>query len=307
MKFGIMLPHYRPVASTEAIAKMAKRAEELEFDSVWVTDLIAVPNIAYDRFGPIFYEATTVLSYVAGITNTVRLGGSVFALPFRNAIHMAKIAASIDALSHGRLILGVGVAGAQSEMLEMGVRDDGRGMKRGERADEALRIFQEVWTNDNPSVNTENYLISDFQMLPKPVQKPGIPIWVGGNSRRALRRTVEFGEVWNPARPTIDEVAAMAPRLKRMAEAAGRDPGELGIAPRIPTKIVSDESLCTEVNPLLGTAQQVIDNVGRFRDAGVTSFVIDTFSIPELYGETADDIYNTMERFAAEVVPHFRD
>ena len=200
MKFGIMLPHYRPVASTEAIAKMAKRAEELGFDSVWVTDLIAVPNIAYDRFGPIFYEATTVLSYVAGITNTVRLGGSVFALPFRNAIHMAKIAASIDALSHGRLILGVGVAGAQSEMLEMGVRDDGRGMKRGERADEALRIFQEVWTSDNPSVNTENYLISDFQMLPKPVQKPGIPhlgrrqLTTGPEADRRVRGGLESGQ-----------------------------------------------------------------------------------------------------------------
>ena len=141
MKFGIMLPHYRPVASTEAIAKMAKRAEELGFDSVWVTDLIAVPNIAYDRFGPIFYECTTVLSYVAAITSKVRLGSSVIAVPFRNAILMAKIAASIDALSHGRFILGVGVAGAQSEMLQMGVRDDGRGAKRGQRADEALRIF----------------------------------------------------------------------------------------------------------------------------------------------------------------------
>ena len=306
MKFGIMLPHYRPVASTEAISKMAKRAEELKFDSVWVTDLIAVPNIAYDRFGPIFYEATTVLSYVAAITSNVRLGGSVFALPFRNAILMAKICASIDALSHGRFILGVGVAGAQSEMLQMGVRDDGRGAKRGQRADEALGIFREVWTSDNPSINTENYEISDFQLLPKPVQQP-LPIWVGGNSRRALRRTVEFGEVWNPARPTIDEVAAMAPRLRRMAEAAGRDPNDFGIAPRIPTKLVTDESLCTDVNPLLGTPQQVIDNVGRFRDAGVTSFVIDTFSIPELYGETFDDVYNTMERFAAEVVPHFRD
>lgn len=306
MKFGIMLPHYRPVASTEAIATMAKRAEELGFDSVWVTDLIAVPNIAYDRFGPIFYECTTVLSYVAAITSKVRLGSSVIALPFRNAILMAKIAASIDALSHGRFILGVGVAGAQSEMLQMGVRDDGRGAKRGQRADEALRICREVWTSDNPSVNTENYEISDFQLLPKPVQQP-LPIWVGGNSRRALRRTVEFGEVWNPARPTIDEVAAMAPRLRRMAEAAGRDPDDFGIAPRIPTKLVTDESICTDVNPLLGTPQQVIDNVGRFRDAGVTSFVIDTFSIPELYGETAEDIFNTMERFAAEVVPHFRD
>ena len=152
MKFGIMLPHYRTVASTEAINKMAKRTEELGYDSIWATDLIMVPHVALALFGPSFYEATAVLSYVAGITSKIRIGASVIALPFRNPIHMAKVASTIDALSNGRFILGVGLGGPASESLQMGKIGENMGATRGVRSDEAMRIFKEMWTSDNPTV-----------------------------------------------------------------------------------------------------------------------------------------------------------
>ena len=307
MKFGIMLPHYRTVASTEAINKMAKRTEELGYDSIWVTDLIMVPHVALALFGPSFYEATAVLSYVAGITSKIRIGASVIALPFRNPIHMAKVASTIDALSNGRLILGVGLGGPASESLQMGKIGENMGATRGVRSDEAIRIFKEMWTSDNPTVDTENYRITDIYVEPRPVQKPHMPIWVGGNTQRALRRTVEFGEVWHPARAPLEFVADMASRLRRIAERPGRDPAEIGVAPRQPMKIGSDPALRNHDTPLLGTAQEVIDAVGRFRDIGAEYLVLDTFSVPALYGETADDCLETVERFAAEVMPHFKD
>ena len=301
MKFGMMLPHYRPVASTEAITRFAKEAEDMGYDSVWVTDLIAVPNFVIDRFGPAFYESLTVLSFVAGLTNRIRLGSSVIALPFRNPIYMAKVASSIDSLSQGRLILGVGIGGAESEARQLGVP----GGEIGDRSDEAMRIFEELWTSDNPSIQSKNYQLSDFQFYPKPVQKPHLPIWIGGNSRRALRRVVEFGDAWHPARASLEFLVEMMPQLWRLAERAGRDPQEIGIAPRQPMKIVSDPALSNGEWPLVDTVQNVIDNVGRFRDAGVGYLVMDTFGSPELYGETADSILATMERFATEVIPHF--
>lgn len=302
MEFGVMLPHYRPVASAWAITRMAQAAEDMGYDSVWVTDLITVPNNAVARFGPTFYESLTVLAFVAGITRTIHLGSSVVALPFRNPIHLAKVASSIDSLSQGRLILGVGSGGADSEARQLGVL----GRAPGNRSDEAIRILKELWTNDNPSIQSANYQLSDIQFEPKPVQKPHIPIWIGGNSRRALKRVVEFGNVWHPVRASVEFLTEMTPQLRRLSEHSGRDPKEIGIAPRHPMKIVSDQFSSSEDLPLLGTVEKVVENVERLRGAGVSYLVMDTFSIPELYHETPDSILTTLERFAAEVIPRFR-
>ena len=302
MKFGIMLPHYRQVASTEAITRFAKEAEDMGYDSVWVTDQIIVPNDDVDRFGPVFYESLTVLAFVAGFTSTIRIGSSVIVLPYRNPIHVAKVASTIDSLSHGRLILGVGIGGVESEFRRIGASWE----ERGELSDEAIRIFKELWTSDQPSVRSKNYQLSEIQFYPKPVQKPHLPLWIGGNTRRALRRVVEFGDVWHPSRTNLDLLAEMTPRLWKLAERAGRDPQEIGIAVRQPLKISSDSAISTNEWPLLGSVKTVIDNVAGFSNAGVSYLVMDTFyGIPELHGETVDSILATMERFATEVIPQF--
>ena len=302
MKFGIMLPHYRQVASTEAITRFAKGAEDLGYHSVWVTDQIIVPNEDVDRFGPVFYECLTVLAFVAGITSTIRIGSSVIVLPYRSPIHVAKIASTIDALSNGRLLLGVGIGGVESEFKQIGAS----WTERGDLSDEAIRIFKELWTSDEPSIKTENYQFSEIQFCPKPVQKPHLPLWIGGNSRRALRRVVEFGDVWHPSRVNLDLLAEMTPQLWRLAERAGRDPHEIGIAVRQPLKIAADPAFSTSEWPLLGSVAKIVDNIGRFRDAGVGYLVMDTFyGIPELHDETADSILATMDRFATEIIPQF--
>ena len=200
MKFGFSLPHYRQVASTEGIARFAKEAEDMGYDSVWVTDQIIVPNSVVDDFGPVIYECLTVLAYVAGITSTIQLGSSVIVLPYRSPIHLAKIASTIDSLSHGRLLLGVGVGGVEAEFRQINAPWE----ERGDLSDEVIRVCQELWTSENPSIKSKNYQFSDIQFYPKPVQKPHLPLWIGGNTQRALRRVVEFGDVWHPARMSPD-------------------------------------------------------------------------------------------------------
>ena len=319
MKFGVSLPHYRHVASAEAVTRFPKEAEDMGYDSVWVTDQIIVPDTVVDNFGPVFYESLTVLAYVAGITSTIQLGSSVIVLPYRSPIHLAKIASTIDSLSHGRLLLGVGVGGVEAEFKQISASWE----DRGDLSDEAIRICQELWSSENPSIKSKNHQFSEIQFYPKPVQKPHLPLWIGGNTRRALRRVVEFGDVWHPGGAALDNsstsgrklatpettlglLAERTPQLWRLAERAGRNPQEIGIAVREPLKFASDPALYTETRPMLGTVSQVIDSVGRFRDAGVGHLVLDTFyGIPELHGETEDNILATMERFATEVIPKF--
>ena len=302
MKFGIMLPHYGHVASTEAIVEMAKAAEAMGYDSLWVTDQIIVPNQDVDRFGPTFFECLTVLSFVAACTENIQLGSSIIVLPYRNPIEVAKVTATIDALSHGRLIVGVGIGGVESEFRNIGVAWE----DRGERSDEALRIIKELWTSDKPRFDGSHYKFSDIQFHPKPVQKPHPPLWVGGNTRRALRRVVEFGDVWHPSRAKVELLTERTPQLRSIAERAGRDPGEIGISVRQPLRIDQDATQAVDAWPLVGTVDKVIESVEAFGDAGVEHLVMDTFyGIPELHGETYDDIMRTMEVFASDVVPRF--
>ena len=298
-----MLPHYRQVASAEGIARVAREAERLGYDSVWVSDHIVIPDADVDRFGREFYDPFPVLGYAAACTTSVQLGFSIIVVPYRSAIMVAKATATLDALSQGRLIVGVGAGALAAEFKNI----DAPWEDRGDYTDEALGVFKELWTSESSSFQGKYFNFSEVQCYPKPVQKPHPPLWVGGNSPRSLRRAAELGDVWHPTRPTVDMLGEMVPRLRRMAERAGRNPDEIGIAARQPMKIVASESQAPKGWPLFGTSDSVAEGVERFEGAGVGHFVLDTFySIPELHGETVESMLETMERFASTVMPRFR-
>ena len=195
MEFGLSLPHFSPIASPDNIRRMAQRAEELGFDSLWVTDHILLPESAVPTFGPDFYEPLTVLAYTAAVTSRIRIGSSVIVLPYRPPVLAAKMLATIDVLSGGRLIVGVGSGGVAEEFEALGIPFEGRGAW----ADEALQLMKELWTNPTPSFEGRYFKVAKVSSRPLPVQKPHPPIWVGGNSRRGIRRAVEHGSVWCPS------------------------------------------------------------------------------------------------------------
>ena len=146
MHFGIGLPHFRQLASTEAIATVAQQAEALGFDSIWVSDHIVVPHSAIPRFGEVFFEPFTTLAYVAGKTQRIRLGTSVIILPYRNPLFMAKALATLDVLSGGRLIVGAAVGWPAEEFEALGIPF----RERGARSDEALQVMRALWTEAEP-------------------------------------------------------------------------------------------------------------------------------------------------------------
>ncbi len=300
MHFGVGLPHFRQMASAEAIVTVAQRAEALGFDSVWVTDHIVIPHSAIPRFGETFFELFATLAYVAGKTRRVRLGTSVIILPYRNPLFMAKALATIDVLSGGRLIVGAAVGWLAEEFEALGIPFK----ERGARSNEALKIMKLLWTETEPKFEGRFFKFAGITAEPKPLQKPHPPIWIGGSSTAALKRAAEFAEAWHPTHRPIEEIAAGAMQFKALAKAQGRDPNTLQVIVRAPLRVVAGGT-AQESRPLLvGTPEQIVEDIGTYREAGVTGFMFDTFyGNPAVNDQDLPGVLATLEAFAQKVRP----
>jgi probable F420-dependent oxidoreductase len=300
MRFGLSLPHFRQVASPEVIRRVAQRAEHLGYDGIWVSDHIVIPDSAVDRFGSMFYEPLTVLGFVAACTAKVRLGTTVLILPYRNPVVTAKVLATLDVLSGGRVTAGMAVGWTEDEFKALGVPFQ----ERGALSDEYIAVFKALWMQDKPVFQGHYVRFEHIAFEPKPVQKPHIPIWIGGNSRRAIRRAVALGDCWHPTRPLVEDVKAGVAYLREVCAQRGRDPHSLMIAVRQPLKFYNGAEASVRRRPLLGSTPKIIDDIGHYRDAGVQYMMLDTFySVPELEHETVEGMFETIERFAADVMP----
>jgi probable F420-dependent oxidoreductase len=205
IRFGVALPNYGPLANPENLMRLARRAEARGVDSVWLSDHLVAPVqvgsvYPYDKrpdrkpgeMGVIeeFYEPLTTLAYLAGATERIRLGVSVYVVPYRNPVVTAKIVATLDALSRGRVIFGVGVGWLREEFAALG--QDAR--KRGRVTDEYLEVCRRIWRDDVAEFSCEHYMLPAVRTGPKPSQRPWPPIWVGGNSAAARERAVKLGD-----------------------------------------------------------------------------------------------------------------
>jgi probable F420-dependent oxidoreductase len=187
MQIGISLQNNQGIEDVQSIIQLARRAEALGFASVWVHDHVFNAAHVFRRIGnKPYYDPLTLLSYVAACTQRVSLGTSVLVLPYHNPLRLAKTAATLDVLSGGRLILGVGVGAVPQESEALGSPY----AERGAITDEAIAIMKELWTKEDPSFAGKYYRFSGMPFSPKPLQKPHIPILIGGNSRAAIRRAV---------------------------------------------------------------------------------------------------------------------
>jgi probable F420-dependent oxidoreductase len=300
MQFGLSLPHFRQVASPEAIRRVAQRAEHLGYDGIWVSDHIVIPYSAADRFGTMFYEPLTVLGFAAACTSRVRLGTTVIILPYRNPLVTAKVLSTLDVLSGGRVTAGVAVGWTEDEFKALGVPFQ----ERGALSDEYIAAFKALWTQDKPAFHGHYVRFDNIAFEPRPVQKPHIPIWIGGNSKRAIRRAVALGDGWHPTRPLVEDVKAGLAYLREVCTQRGRDPRALTVAVRQPLKFYDGAEASVKRRPLLGSTQKIIDDIGRYRDAGVQYVMLDTFyGGSELEHESVESMLGTIERFAADVMP----
>ena len=209
MRLGIHLPHAGEQATPELIRRHAVQAEDLGIDDIWVSEHIIVPRDQFPR-SPLFFEPVLTLTWVAAVTKRVRLGTSVLVLPMRHPLPLAKELATLHNLSDGRLILGVGVGWLEPEFAALGVPFK----ERGRRLDEGLAMMKAVWTQDPVTFKTRYIpsVITGMTMAPMPVSS--IPLWFGGSSDAALRRTVRLGDGWHGSRESPEEAAAIVRRLR---------------------------------------------------------------------------------------------
>ena len=320
MKYGFILPNRGTLGTPENTVTIAKRAEEMGYDSLFKGDHIVVPGNINSRYP---YTATgefpgsdsgeaqemlAVLSFLAGQTRTIRLVTSVIIVPHRNPLVAAKALATLDVLSNGRLVVGIGAGWMREEFEALDLPPF---EERGAVTDEYVRAFKELWTSENPTFDGKYCRFSNITFLPKPVQKPHPPIWVGGESPRALRRTAELADGWyplgsNPNFPLAEpeQLVAAISRLASYAERAGRNPSEIEIIHWIPQyDLKKDGEAHTSGRRTLftGSADEIASDIRRYEEMGVGHLVVDFFR--GRGGIGLEEGLQSMEDMATQVWP----
>lgn len=279
MEFGVALPHIGPGSNAAAIMEVAERAEALGYDSLWALDRLLWPVRPASKYpgnprGELptvmqtVYEPLTSLAFVAARTKRIRLGTSVLVAAYRSPVLAAKIGATLDALSNGRLILGLGAGWSADEFAAANQSIEERDL----RTDEFIVAVRELWTAKEPSFSGRYYRFPPSIFLPRPVQQPHPPIWIGGNSKRAIRRAAELGDGWHPtSRLAPAAFAGEVKYLRRAAEQAGRNPDRITLSLRW-------NSLPEPADkPQLENVQRALHG---YRDAGVQHICFD-LNIPQ--------------------------
>ena len=288
MKLGVHLPVYGPAATRDTLLGVARRAEALGYDSLWVSDHVIVPyrigsRYPYNATGDFplppttdFVEPLTTLALVAGATERVLLGTSVLVLPHRHPVLAAKILATLDHLAPGRVVLGAGVGWMQEEIALFGVPY----ARRGAWSDEALRLMRACWTQDRVSFQGEFFRVEDVACFPRPARP--IPVWIGGHTPRALRRVAELGDGWHAAFPTPQALADGLKELETACGKAGRDPRSLTLTMRMGLSAKRP-------------AAELIAELRALRDLGVAHVIVETAA------RDLEQMTGALERFAGEV------
>jgi probable F420-dependent oxidoreductase len=289
VNFGANLFGVGPLADPERLAGVARLAESLGYHSIFVADHVVVPRTLhskypYSRDGGFPYDPDldwldpmVALGYLAACTRTIRIGTSITVLPMRHPIVAAKQIATADHLSGGRVIFGVGVGWMAEEFALLGEPFH----ERGRRMDEALRLVKTLWTEKSPTFAGQYFRVSDCALTPKPVQKPHVPLWIGGDSPAALRRAARLGDGWHSAGTSLAELPGKLARLGEELAAAGRRRRDLVVS-------------------AFPTERLTLDVVTQFASHGVDHLMVPVFSLDP------DAVRRRLERIAADVIEPYR-
>ncbi len=293
MKYGIVLPIWQLTAADAERLTLA--AEEAGLDGVFVPDHILAPAATARHYGPSWPDPFSLLAYLAGRTARIQLGTSVTVLPYRNPLVTAKAAATVDQVSGGRFIFGIGVGWDEEEFRDLNLPF----RERGRMSDEYLRIIKAAWTEDRPKFSGRYLNFADAVFAPRPAQRPHPPIWVGGTpaaiSAPSIRRTVELCDAWHPLYLSLDDVEKGVAQIRRMAVQLGRADGP-GLAPRNPL-LLTDRPKGPGRASFEGSPEEVAQDIRRARGlgAGYLTFDLPRTGVPAMLA--------TIERLAREVRP----
>lgn len=295
MKLGYAIPNNQGVAGVADLVDLAREAEHLGYHSAWVSEHLFNTAYVAKRLGnrP-YHEALTVLTAIGGATEKIHLGTSVLVLPWHHPVRLAKMIATLDQLSGGRVILGVGVGITREEYDALGVSFS----ERGAIANECLAAMKVLWSQELPAYSGKYYQFSDQLFSPKAHNPEGPPIWVGGNSPAAQRRLVAHGSGWHPLALSPTQVAEALPGVREQLVTAGRS-AEIPVALRT-TLEVTEQAWSRppqQRRTLRGTIPELVTMMRAYHEAGVTHLIIDPNS--------GDVAYNReiLHRIAKEVLP----
>ena len=279
MKLGVHLPQLGRSADRENLIEWSQEAERLGLHSVWVSDHVAWPRNIESKypyrdngsfpggFDMPWLDPLATLSFVAARTESVLLGTSVLILGYRPPVLTAKWMATLDVLSGGRAILGVGVGWMKEEFDVLGMPFD----HRGARADEQLAMFEALFTESTPDFNGMYYAFPEIGFSPKPLQAP-IPVWVGGSTPAAFRRTARFGQAFHAAFEPLDTVVKEWAGVAAECENLGRELSEVELSVRL---YLDPEARMPAPTSIQGSREQMIDTVGRWSDIGTSHILVD--------------------------------
>lgn len=257
MKYGIAIRNMGPQSTRETIRACARAAEQLGFDALFVSDHLCIPPDETEGSGGRYLEVLAALAYLAGMTERIRLGISVLVLPYRPAVLTAKQVATIQELSGGRMILGVGVGWMRREFEALGV--DSR--KRGALATETLRVLHHLFAKEAAPYEGALVRFPAFVFRPRPARPP---IWIGGNGDSAIARVLEFGDGWHPMLAAA-KLGPAAAALREQARARGRGEPEIVVRRGLELDDAGAARARLETERAAGATYFILD-LGRYAD-----------------------------------------
>jgi len=302
MKLGICLPHYGRPIEIPRMLEVARHAEARGLDSLWVTDHVIVPNETNVIYREDMLDPLAVLPWLAGVTSRIALGTSVVILPYRSPIPVAKLLASVDVLSGGRLLVGAAIGWLEGEFEALGVPFK----ERVSRSEEALELFRTLWTEEHPKLESRRHRLHDVTVSPMPLQKPRPPLYVGGGSEGALRRVARFGDGWHATSSTVEQFRQGVDTVRGFWKEAGRA-GTPAVSLRIPIMIDGVHRAAVDMAFLRGrhvigcSVAQITEELRGFRDAGCEHIAL------EVSYSTYPTILQTIDVIAERLRPHVAD
>ena len=298
MEYGFVLPK---LISNEKLLLFVKSVESLGFHSIWASDHVVLPiertNLyPYTDDGSFTaspedpqLDALILLSFLASHTENIKIGTSVLIAPYRNPILQAKMLASLDVLTGGRVICGLGVGWWKEEFAALQAPFEDRGLA----TDEYIQIFKTLWQDNEPEFNGETYQFSNIAFFPKP---NGIPIWIGGHTKRAIRRTVKYGDAWHPTRLTPAKIKEMKLYLDEQCQIHERNTEEITISLKRTLHFtdigINTNSKLRSQSALIDSTNKIIEDIKKCAEVGIKQLTFD-FQTNNL-----DECVNIMEHLA---------
>lgn len=284
-------------AGVAELAAIAQACDRAGFLYVAVCDHVAIPREPAEKMSTDWWDTVATLGYLAAVTERVHLMSHVYVLPYRHPLITAKAFLTLDQLSGGRTILGVGAGHVEGEFAVLGADFE----RRGPVLEDAIDVVRAAFADEFPDVDTATWSAHDVGLRPRPVRPGGPPIWVGGSSPAAIRRAAERGDGWLPQGPPAEGMAAAVERIHAVREKVGRADLPFVVGANVEPIYVGEPDWHVGKWCLSGAPERIAERLRSFRDVGAQQLQV------RFRSRSSDELLDQIEQFGTEVLPLLND